>query len=107
MVTISILFPNKQGARFDLEYYVGKHMPLARERLGRHPGFKAISVERGVSGVMPGTRPDYIVMGHLTFDSFESFIAAFTPYAAELKNDMRNFTDIAPQIQFNQVLGLK
>jgi len=104
MIKISILYPNDKGSRFDLRYYVETHMPRSIALLSAHPGFKSVSVEHGLGGAMPGTNAAYIAMCHYQFDSIESFMAAFTPHAAELQDDMPNYTDIEPVIQFNEVL---
>lgn len=104
MTKISILYPNTHGARFDWGYYIDTHMPLSIQLLSAHPGFKGVSVERGLGGAMPGSEAAYVAMCHFAFDSVESFIAAFTPNAATLQGDMPNYTDIAPHIQFNAVL---
>ena len=34
MIKVSVLYPNKPGARFDHEYYRSRHMPLLKERMG-------------------------------------------------------------------------
>ena len=104
MIKISIMYPNDQGSRFDLRYYVETHMPRSIELLSAHPGFKGVSVEHGLGGAMPGTNAAYVAMCHFQFDSIESFRAAFMPHAAELQGDMPNYTDIEPVIQFNEVL---
>jgi uncharacterized protein (TIGR02118 family) len=104
MVKISILYPNKEGARFDLRYYIETHMPMSIERLSVHPGFKAVSVEHGLGGGKPGTQAAYVAMCHFTFDSVDNFMAAFMPHAEVLQGDMPNYTDIEPVIQFNEVL---
>jgi len=104
MTKISILYPNTPGSRFDWGYYIDTHMPLSVKLLSAHPGFKGVSVERGLGGAIPGTPATYIAMCHFAFDSAESFIAAFTPHATTLQNDMKTCTDIAPVIQFNTVL---
>lgn len=79
-------------------------MPLSISLLSAHPGFKGVSVERGLSGVTPGSAPAYIAMCHFFFDSIEDFLAAFMPNASALQGDMTNYTDIEPVIQFNEVL---
>ena len=104
MVKVSILYPNKPSARFDFDHYIKRHMPRSIELLSAHPGFRAVSVERGVGGTEPGSPPTYIAACFFTFDTVESFLAAFMPNAAELQTDMPNYTDIAPQIQFNEIL---
>jgi uncharacterized protein (TIGR02118 family) len=105
MIKVSILYPNVVGSRFDLDYYTNKHMPRSIELLGAHPGYRGVSVERGLSGTSdePAT---YRVMAHFSFDSVDSFIAAFMPHAGELQGDIPNYTDVMPVIQFNEVLLL-
>jgi len=104
MIKISILYPNHPGSRFDLAYYVDTHMPMSIEHLSAHPGFKGVSVEHGLAGVMPGSEAAYVAMCHFLFASMDDFVAAFSPHAAMLQGDMPNYTDIEPVIQFNQVL---
>jgi uncharacterized protein (TIGR02118 family) len=104
MVKISILYPNREGGRFDLKHYVETHMPRSIELLSARPGFKGVSVEHGVSGPLPGTAAAYVAICHFAFDTVEDFLAAFMPHAAELQGDMPNYTDIEPIIQVNEVL---
>lgn len=104
MTTISILYPNTAGSRFDMAYYLDRHMPMSISLLGSHPGFKGVSVERGVGGGAPGTEAAYVAMCHFHFDSAESFMAAFMPHAATLQSDIPNYTDVVPVIQVNEVL---
>lgn len=101
MIRVNILYPNKEGSRFDLDYYLHTHMPMSIERLG--PTLRGVSVEHGASGALPGTPPAYIVMCHFLFDSVEAFMAAFLPHAEALQGDIPNYTDIAPTIQFSEV----
>lgn len=104
MTRISILYPNHAGARFDLRYYVDTHMPMSIDLLGRHAGFKGVSVEQGLGGGAPGSPAPYVAMCHFLFTSAEDFMAAFVPHAALLQGDMPNYTNIEPIIQFSEVL---
>jgi uncharacterized protein (TIGR02118 family) len=104
MTRISILYPNVKGSRFDISYYVETHMPMSIRLLGAHPGFKGVTVERGLGGAVPGSEPTYIAMCHFLFSSVEDFLAAFMPNAETLQGDMPNYTDVEPVIQFNEVL---
>ena len=104
MIKISILYPNSQGTRFDMRYYVETHMPLAVELLSAHPGFKSVSVDRGLGGLATETDATYVAMCHFLFDSVESFTAAFTPHAAVLQGDIPNYTNIEPVIEVNEVV---
>ncbi len=103
MTKISILYLNREGSRFDMNYYLQTHMPMSIERLSSAKGFRGVSVERGVSGAVPGSAPAYIAMCHFLFDSIEDFLAAFTPHTAVLQGDMPNYTDVEPTIQVNEV----
>lgn len=104
MIRITILYPNNKGSKFDVSYYVETHMPMSIKLLSAHPGFKGVSVERGLGGAVPGSEPTYIAMCHFLFDTVEDFLAAFMPNAEVLQGDMPNYTDIEPVIQFNEVL---
>lgn len=104
MTRISILYPNNKASRFDMQYYVGTHMPMSIELLSRHPGFRGVSVERGVAGVEPDGDAAYVVMCHFSFHSLQDFLAAFVPHATTLQGDMPNYTDIQPVIQINEIL---
>lgn len=104
MVKISILYPNQSSARFDFKYYTEVHMPRSIQLLSAHPGFKGVSVERGVGGAAPGSAPAYIVMCHFQFTTAEDFLEAFMPHAAELQGDIPNYTNVQAIIQISEVL---
>ncbi len=104
MVRISILYPNKKGSRFDMAYYIEGHMPQSIRLLSAHPGFKGVSVEKGLGGAAPDSEAAYVAMCHFLFESVEAFKAAFMPHAAELQDDIPNYTDVTPVIQINEVL---
>ncbi|MDD5277317.1 MAG: EthD family reductase [Methylovulum sp.] len=104
MIKISILYPNKPDARFDIPYYLETHIPMVLEVFNSHPGYKGVSIDRGLAGAIPGTAAAYAVMCHFLFDSVDDFMAAFTPHAEKLQGDIANYTDIEPVIQVNEVL---
>ncbi len=104
MTKISVLYPNHKGARFDVRYYLDRHVPRSIELLSSHPGFKGVSIDRGAAVAEPGTDAPYVIMCHFLFDSLEDFLAAFTPHATTLQGDVPNYTDIQPLIQTSDVL---
>jgi uncharacterized protein (TIGR02118 family) len=101
MVKVSILYPRKDGATFNMNYYLDSHMPMARQKLGA--ACKGVAVEQGLAGGAPGAPPTYAAMGHLLFDSVESFQVAFGPHAATIMADIPNFSTIEPVIQISEV----
>ena len=68
-----------------------------------YPGFKGVSVERGLAGGVPDSAPTYVAMCQFLFDSIEEFLAAFMPHAGLLQGDMPNYTDIESIIQISAV----
>ena len=101
MVKVSVLYPNNDGGRFDMDYYCNSHIPMVREKLGA--ACKAVAVEQGLGGPAPGSPPHFIAMGHLVFDSLEAFQAAFAPHAETFMADIPNYTNIQPVIQISSV----
>lgn len=100
MVRISILYPMKAGARFDLNYYIGRHMPYALAQLGAV--IKSVTVE--VATEAPNWPPPmFIAMCHYLCDSQEVFESVYLNVAESLQADVVNYTDIAPLIQISEV----
>lgn len=82
MVRVNVLYPNNPGSTFDMDYYLSKHMPMVRERMGA--ALKGMTVDQGLSGGQPGTDAAFRVLATLMFDSMEAFERAFGPAAAEI-----------------------
>jgi uncharacterized protein (TIGR02118 family) len=101
MIKVSVLYPNKPGAKFDMKYYCEKHMPMVQAKLGA--ACKSVAVEQGLAGGAPGAPAAFIAMGHLYCDSVEAFQAAFGPHAKEIMGDIPNYTDIEPTLQISDV----
>ncbi|TXL81730.1 EthD family reductase [Vineibacter terrae] len=101
MIKVSVFYPRKDGAGFDMGYYVSSHMPMVRQKLGA--ACKGVAAEQGLAGGDPGSPPLYAAIGHLMFDSVEAFQAAFAPHAAEIMADIPNYTTIQPIIQISDV----
>ena len=81
MIKVSVIYPNKQGAKFDTSYYFAKHMPLVARKLGA--AVKTTCVDQGVAGPAPGSPPAFVMMAHFTFESIGDFQAAFVRLVAE------------------------
>ena len=74
MVKVSVLYPGGAGGTFNMDYYLNRHIPMVRAKLGRRQG---CSCGTGLGGATPDSPPAFSAMGHLYFDSVEAFQAAF------------------------------
>jgi uncharacterized protein (TIGR02118 family) len=101
MIKVSVLYPNRPGAKFDMTYYCEKHIPMVQQKLGA--ACKRVAVEHGTAGMSPGSPPAFIAMGHLYCDSVPAFQTAFAPHAQTIMADIANYTDIEPTIQISDV----
>jgi uncharacterized protein (TIGR02118 family) len=101
MFKVSVLYPHTPNASFDMNYYVTKHMPMVRDKLGA--ACKGMAIDQGIAGGAPGTPPTYVAIGHFLCESVQAFQAAFGPHAKEIMADIPNYTKIQPIIQFSEV----
>lgn len=101
MVKVSIFYPSRPDARFDVDYYLNTHMPLAIGMLGT--AIKAVSVEIGVIGGLPDQLPPFTAICSFTCETVEAFTSAFLPNADVLQGDIPNYTDIGPVIQVSEI----
>ena len=101
MIKVSLLYPRKNGAKFDLKYYAGTHLPLLRRKFGA--ACKGIVIDRGLRGADPRTPAPFVVIANLLFENMDSFQQAFRPHAEEISADITKFTDIRPIIQISEM----
>ncbi|WP_029006072.1 EthD family reductase [Azorhizobium doebereinerae] len=102
MIKVSVMYPHKPDARFDHDYYRDQHMPLVKARLGDACLF--YTVDKGLSGPMPGSPPAFIAMCHIYCETAEAFGAAFGPHSAEILADIPKYTDLSPTIVISDVV---
>ena len=101
MIKVSVLYPNEEGKKFDMDYYLNSHIPMVQEKCGA--ALKGGAVDQGLGGAEPGSPATYAAMGHLLFDSVEAFQSSFGPHAKAIMADIPNYTDIQPTIQISEV----
>lgn len=97
-----VSYPNTPGARFDMDYYLNKHLPLVASLL---PAMKGWAVDQGLGGGAPGSPAEFMIQAHLVFETLEAFEAAMASVGAQIMADIANYTDIQPRIQINKVIG--
>ncbi len=102
MIKFSVMYPNNPGARFDHDYYREKHMPLIKARMG--DACRYYTIDKGLAGGAPGAPATYIGMCHVFADSLDAFQKAFGPHAQEIRDDVKNYTNVAPVVQISEVV---
>jgi uncharacterized protein (TIGR02118 family) len=101
MIKVTVMYPNAPDAKFDMNYYVTRHLPMVRDKCA--PECQSIAAESGLAGGTPGAPAPYIAVGHLTFDSLAAFQKAFGPNARDIAADVPNYTNTQPVIQISEV----
>lgn len=101
MIKVNFFYPNTEGSTFDLEYYSNVHVPLAKECFG--PALKRLTIDSGISSIMPGSRPPFHAIGSAYFDSVESFYEAVTPHIETFQNDAAKYCSETAVIQISEI----
>ncbi len=101
MIKVSVMYPHTEGARFDMNYYLNRHIPLVQRLLGGT--LKGASVDQGIAGEEPGSAAPFLAIGHLLFESLEAFQTAFGPHAEAIMADIPNYTNSEPTLQISEV----
>ena len=96
MIRFSVFYPETEGATFDHDYYVNKHVPLAAKTWGLDAG--QTQIDKGLSG-------PYVAAVHFTFDSPDALNAAMgSPGTGDVMADMANYTTIQPVVQTSEIV---
>lgn len=101
MIKASILYPGGEGKKFNMDYYLNKHVPMVTGLLG--DSIKGATIEKGIGGAMNSPAP-FVAMGNIYFNSLQDFNDSFGPNADKIMGDIPNYTDIEPVIQISEVL---
>jgi uncharacterized protein (TIGR02118 family) len=98
MERVTVLYPNKDGAQFNFDYYTKKHIPWVAGLVG-----KSIEVRRGISSAT-GSPPPFVCLATIQVNSIAEFQTVFAKHGAEILADIPNYTNIEPFVQFDEIL---
>ncbi|MRG90420.1 EthD family reductase [Polyangium spumosum] len=101
MYRVTILYPHAEGKRFDLDYYVQKHVPMVRALLGPF-GLRSAEVAEGLP--RNGAPPPFVVIASMTFDSLEDFQRGMAQHGRQINEDLPSYTDMKPTFQVSRIL---
>jgi len=98
-MSLNVIYPNHDGARFDASYYRSTHIPLAMKVMNA----AAVILIEGVP--MGSSAAPYAMIAHFQFASSEAVKAALAnPAMAEVRADVAKFTDIKPTVMLGKSL---
>src|SRR4051794_7808175 len=60
MIKVTILYPNGEGKKFDMDYYTKKHFPLLRSLFG--DALKGTAIDKGIAGGAPGAPVPFVAI---------------------------------------------
>lgn len=101
MIKVSVFYANSPGVRFDMDYYIERHMPLVQTKSG--VACQRVEVDQGLAGGAPGTTAPYVAIGHIFYETAEDFQSVFARHGEALLADIPNFTNVQPLIQISAV----
>lgn len=104
MTRASFLYRASPGARFDFDYYLAHHVPLARRILAAF-GLRKLEIDRGLSGEEAGSPAPYLCVAHLYFETADDFYRAMAAVGDELGRDVPNYTDTELDVQVSDVVA--
>ena len=100
-ITMTVLYPNEEGSKFDWDYYMNSHMKLVAERLAG-PELLDIRVIKGLAGGAPGESPAYQAAALIHYESMDGLVSKLTEHGPEVMGDIPNYTSVQPMIQFSE-----
>ncbi len=101
MIKVTVLYASGEGKKFDMDYYVNKHIPMVK---GLFAGaLKLTAIDKGIAGGVPGAPAPFVVICYLYFDTISDFQNAMTASGSKIRADIPKFTNIQPVIQISEV----
>ena len=102
MIKVTILYPNGEGKKFDMDYYSTKHMPMVASLLG--DSMKMYEIDKGISGRTAADPIPYLAVGYLYFDRVSAYQNSFGPNREKIVGDIPNYTNIQPVVLISEVV---
>jgi uncharacterized protein (TIGR02118 family) len=99
MITFSVFYPYKKDSHFDMDYYCNKHLGIVKRYFG--DTCKGMLVLKGDNE--EDMEPRFSCTCHLFFNTEKEFLEIMEKANAELMADVKNYTDIEPFTEINEI----
>lgn len=103
MIKVSVLYPHDSAKKFDFDYVQNTHLPMVG-RLLSPLGLQSAGLDKGVSTADPNQPAPFVAVNTLIFNTVEEVHQAFITHGSEIMSDIKNYTDITPQIQISEIV---
>ena len=98
VMSLNVVYPNREGARFDMAYYRSSHIPLVMKVTKA----KSALLIEGVPGANGAAAP-FVMIVHFEFASADALKAGLAdPAMADVRADVAKFTDITPTVMLGK-----
>jgi uncharacterized protein (TIGR02118 family) len=102
LIRVNVLYPTRDGARFDFDYYLQRHIPMVKDLLQPF-GLTEVNVDHGIAGLTPGSPAIYVCIGSLQFPSIDALQKGMEAHGAAILADVPQYTNIEPELQVSEV----
>jgi uncharacterized protein (TIGR02118 family) len=102
MIKVTVLYPNGEEKKFDMDYYVNKHFTLLKNLFG--DAMKTNAIDKGIAGGTPGTPMPYLAIGYLYFENIADYRDGIKVHLEEILADIPKYTNITPVVQISEVI---
>jgi uncharacterized protein (TIGR02118 family) len=102
---LTILYPNGEGVRWEVDKYKTGHMPLIMRLYGTD-AIKRFELRKGDGGMGPNTKPEFIGTVNIYINDQAKFEAAGKEHGQTLVKDVPNFSSVMPTAFATTIHGL-
>lgn len=99
--TLQVIYPAREDAIFDYDYYVDSHLPLVQEHWG--DVIEGVEVSKGLASG-PEIPPAYLLIATITFPDMDALDKAMGESGGVIVDDVPNFTNVRPQILIGELI---
>ncbi|KPD13539.1 EthD family reductase [Phaeobacter sp. 11ANDIMAR09] len=99
--TLQVIYPAREDAVFDYDYYLETHLPLVQEHWGEV--IEGVEVTKGLASG-PDVPPAYLAIATITFPDMEALDKAMSETGGVIVDDVPNFTNVRPQILIGDLI---
>lgn len=101
---LTIVYPNTEGGKWDVDYYKAHHMPLIMKLYGTK-AIKRFELRKGDKN-MAGAKPEFIGTVNIYIEDQKAFDAAGKLHTQTLRDDVPHFSSVFPNAFPTTIYGV-